>query len=127
MAYADFTGDNSTEAEGRIVPDEMRCYKLSTSTTADNLPLPRDVKTVTLYSTKAHWIRVDKVSSAATADLSDTTKDNVIYVPAGTFVIAQNQEFNCITAKTAADTDTLYVYPGSAKVVNGLVSEDLAS
>lgn len=130
MTYTAVTVDDQRPASERAVPQYTRCYKLSTTTTADYILLPKDVKSVTLYAkTQDHWVRVDKVSSdpSAAKDLT-TTKDNVIYVPAGgSFVIAQENEFNCISAKTASGTDTLYMYPGFASSNTGLVAEDLAA
>lgn len=129
MTYTAFEGDDSTPVDSRVYPTQMTCHKLSTSSTAAYKLLPRDVKSVALYCTVATWVRVDKVTtdSSSAESLSDTSKDNVIYVPAGSFVIAQNTEFNKISAKLASSTDTLYIYPGYGGTTTGLVAESLLS
>lgn len=130
MAYTEFTNDDNTAVDSRLYPTAQTCHKdTGTSTSAEYILLPRDVKTITLYATAAHWVRVDKVDADPTSarDLSDTSKDNVLYVPDGTFVIAQNTEFNCVSYKTATSTGEIYLYPGYSGKLNGLVAEVLAS
>ena len=127
MAYTASTGDDSTPVADRIYPKNMRCYKLATSSTAAYKLLPRDVKSVTLYCAVATYVRLDKVitDSSSAESLATLTQDNVIYVPAGSFVVAQAAEFNKITAKLASSTDTLYIYPGYGAALNGLGTETL--
>ncbi len=126
MTYSNPTSDDTSEVDSRIYPGAMRCLKLSSSNVAAYKLLPRNVKTATLYSSKAHWVRVDLVSAdpVSARDL-EPKADNVIYVPAGTFVIAQRDEFNCISALSTDGNDTVYIYTGGASDLNGLVSEDL--
>jgi len=131
MAYTEATIDDSTPVEERAYPRLMTCHKdTSTSTIGEYLMLPRDVKSVTIYCTAAHWVRVDKLSADPTAAKDLTTiKDNVIYVPAGSFVIAQQTEFNCVSYKTATGTGEIYIYPGYSATAagSGLGTEDLAA
>lgn len=128
MTYSDPTVDNSYSAAERAASSAMRNPKLSTTSTAAYKLLPRNVKSVTIYCTTAHWVRFDLVTSdpEAARDLSTTTKENVIYVPPGSFTFAQDDgEVNCISAKTVTGSDTLYIYPGGARGLNSLVAEDL--
>lgn len=128
MPYSDPTVDNNAEVEQRIYPGQGRCYKLATDNTGVYKLLPRNVKVVTIYAAAAHYLRFDLVSADPSAAKTLTsTKDNVIYVPAGTFVHAQGDEFNCISAVTVTGTSNLYFYTGNAAGVNGLVAEDLAA
>jgi len=128
MTYADPTVDNPYPASERVTPGLMRNPKLSTSTTAAYKLLPRNVKSAQIYCTTPHWVRIDLVAAdpESARDLGTTSKENVIYVPAGSFTLAQEEgEFNCISAKTVTGTDTLYIYPGGARGLNSLVAEDL--
>lgn len=125
MAYSDPTADNNTEVESRIYPGSTRCYKLATDNTGVYKLLPRNVKVLTIYADAAHYVRVDLVSADPSAAKTLTsTKDNVIYVPAGSFTIAQGDEFNCISAVTVTGTSALKFYTGNAAGLNGLVAED---
>ena len=128
MPYADPTVDNNSEVEQRIYPGQTRCLKLATNNSGAYKLLPRNVKVVTIYADAAHYVRVDLVSSdPGAAKTLTSTKDNVIYVPAGSFTIAQGDEFNCVSAVTVTGTSNLYFYTGNAAGLNGLVAEDLAT
>lgn len=128
MPYADPTADNNAEVESRIYPGSTRCYKLATDNTGVYKLLPRNVKVMTIYADAAHYVRVDLVTADPSAAKTLTsTKDNVIYVPAGSFTIAQRDEFNCVSAVTVTGTSALKFYTGNASDLNGLVAEDTAA
>lgn len=127
MTYVAATSDDSRSAENRLYPKNQSCLKLSVSTTAAYKMLSRDVKSCVMYCPVACWVRIDKVVADPTAarDLSDTTADNVLYVPAGSFLLAQETEFNCVSIKTAGGSDTAYLYPAYGVNTTGLIAEDL--
>lgn len=128
MPYADPTNDNTKEVEQRIYPGQTRCLKLATDNTGVYKLLPRNIKVMTIYAEAAHYVRFDLVSADPTAAKTLTaTKDNVIYIPAGTFVQAQGDEFNCVSAVTVTGTSNLYFYTGNASDLNGLVAEDVVA
>lgn len=126
MTYTPQTVDDSRGAEGRAYPTNQTCLKLALSTTAGYKLIPRDVKTCLIYCAAACWVRIDKVEADAGAkSLATTTQDNVIYVPAGSFLLAQETEFNQITAKSVSGTPDLYMYPGYGAGLTTLTPETL--
>jgi hypothetical protein len=110
--------DNYHEAEERQVPQQMTRKTITLAGTgAGSVALGRDVKTCTVYCTDAVYLNVsyDDGATDSPGDLvTAASNEKVLRHPGGgSFVIAQNTEFNKVFAKgVASSTDTIEIYPG---------------
>jgi ABC-type thiamine transport system substrate-binding protein len=115
--------DIGIAAQDRAIPEEM--YRKSVTlagTGTENVDLGFDVKTCVIVCSDPVYFNVsykDNVSAGAPETPGDLVTANtdrrVLLHPGngGSFIVAQNAEFNKIYVKgVASSTDTIQIYPG---------------
>lgn len=107
-------------AEDLSIPTQIRKKTVSLSgATAGHQQFPINFKSLTIVTTEALFARFDLAEDveASPGDLSNTGKDNVIPIPAGTSVWPMESFINTVSLVIADGTGTVdaLLIPGSGK------------